>query len=176
MKYLPYNLCLMYTCEFHYNCSSPLNHASQQGGIEVFSLWAVFMEVCVKVFSDTKRGALNFKWDCGGQLKRRRRKSVEGFTHSIPPLPPAPPPFLSSSSLLSPLSLTLSLVNLFKKHLYSHTRLQGHVVMLLCYLNVKQNVRVMAERECTIKMKLLTGEGKKYSNIQNKQKYLYSCL
>lgn len=49
--------------------------------------------------------------------------------------------------------------------------------MLLCYLNVKQNVRVMAESECTIKTKLLlTGEGKKYSNIQNKQKYLYSCL
>lgn len=27
--------------------------------------------------------------------------------------------------------------------------------MLLCYLNVKQNVRVMAECECTIKMELL---------------------
>jgi len=115
------------------------------------------MAAWVKVFSGTKFGALNFKWDSGGGLKRRRNKSVKGST----------PLFIPSSSFSSSL-LSLCLVNLFKKHLYSHTRLQGHVVMLLCYLNVKQNVRVMAECEYKIKMELLLIRELQKRNISGK--------
>ena len=51
--------------------------------------------------------------------------------------------------------------------------------MLLCYLNVKQNVRVMAECECTIKMELLlTGEhaSKRKHFLEGKKTVLINIL
>lgn len=59
------------------------------------------MAAWVKVFSDTKSSALNFKWDFGEGLKRRG-KSVKGFTLLTHP-PPLHPSFFISFSL-SPLS------------------------------------------------------------------------
>lgn len=61
---------------------------------------------------------------------------------------------LQPSSSISPL-LSLPLVNLFKQHLHPHAGPWGHVVMLLCYLNVRQNVRAMAECEPTTGFTLL---------------------
>lgn len=61
-------------------CVIPVESCESAGGSEALSLWAVFMAPRVKVFSDTQKGALNFKCDSGEGLKGRRSKSVQGFT------------------------------------------------------------------------------------------------
>lgn len=111
-----YQMCTHTLCMhvFHYSSSFLLNHASRQEKLKPSPLGQYLWQRVLRYFQ-TQKSALNFKWDSRVGLKRRRSKSVEGFTSlSTPPPPPSP---------LSLLSLSFSLVNLFKKHLYSHTRL-----------------------------------------------------
>lgn len=69
------------------------------------------MAAWVKVFSDTKSNALNFKWDFGGGLKRRG-ESVKGFTPLF--TPPRPPLLLHPFFFF----LSLSLLSTFSKSIY----------------------------------------------------------
>lgn len=115
-------LCIMYVCcyllsvyaysMYAYVCLPlklliPVESCKSAGGTDAYSLWAVFMAARVKVFSDTqKKGALNFKWNSRVGLKRRRRKSVEGFTP------------LSALLILLLHLFFLSLLSTFSKSIY----------------------------------------------------------
>lgn len=109
------------TCGFSIIVAHPCWIMQVDRGNWSLSPWAVFMAARVKVFSNTKRGALNFKWDSREGLKRRRSKSVEGFS---PLSTPHPPPSLP---------LSLSPCQPFQKaSIFSHQAVGAccHVAML----------------------------------------------
>ena len=109
---LPYSECvqILYVC----TCVSFIIVAHPcwimqvgRGNWSPLPLGSIYGSVCKGIFRH-KKGALNFKWDSREGLKRRRSKSVEGFTlHSSSSFT-----FLLHLLLLLSLSLSLSLSRL----------------------------------------------------------------
>lgn len=103
-----YQMCTHTLCMhvFHYSSSFLLNHASRQEKLKPSPLGQYLWQRVLRYFQ-TQKSALNFKWDSRVGLKRRRSKSVEGFTL-----------LLLLLLLLCLFSLSLSLLSTFSKSIY----------------------------------------------------------
>lgn len=112
LKYTCINMCMKYPVYYlcvvsHTVCV--LNDAERQGNRSLLPLGSIYGSVCKGIFRHKKR-CFKFQMGFWSGVEKEKKQICECSA-------------LLPSSSISSLTLSFSLVNLFKKHLYSHTRL-----------------------------------------------------